>query len=295
MKILTSINTRFFQPVFRKLTGWSDLQEQVDTMHFILDHCLDITQAPKATGELRKTQLAAAEFLRIFHEICVKHDVHYWLDYGTLLGAVRHEGFIPWDDDMDISMTIDDFYKADKILPNELEKYGVCYHHQNKWAATMNIWNAGIILDVFPVDSVSSYEVSNHDELKMRLINYNKYWLKHKNDKFDTINEVRYRIIGQKDNNGIWYHMAESAFDKTVFENNTIFPLQKMKFEGYELYVPNNYDEYLKEEFGNYMSFPKNGVLHHHGGGGNPIYMNAKRKGFDLDKFIAQMKTIHII
>lgn len=295
MKILTSINKRVFQPIFRKLTGWSDLQEHVDTMHFILDHCLDITEAQKATGELRKTQLAAAEFLRIFHEICVKHDIYYWLDYGTLLGAVRHGGFIPWDDDMDISMTLDDFYKADKILPCELKKYGFEYCKMSNWGAAFSKWDAGIILDVFTIDSVNPEYASNHNEVRKRLEIYNKYWLKHKNETFETINDARHRIIGKEDNNGIWYHTAESDFDQTVFDNSTIFPLRQMKFEGYDFFIPNNYDIYLQEEFGNYMSFPKNGVLHHHGGGGNPIYMNAKRKEFDIDEFTNKMKTIHII
>ena len=82
--------------------------------------------------------------------------------------------------------------------------------------------------------------------------------------------------------------------DSSTFSNDIVFPLKKHKFEEYEFYVPNNYHEYLREEFGNYMSFPKNGVLHHHGGGGTPIYMNAKKKDFDLDSFTNKFKKIHI-
>lgn len=294
MKLFARLNTNICQPIFRKLTGWNDIQSQVDTLYFIMNHCLDITKVPKATGELRKTQLAAAEFLRIFHEICEKYDIKYWLDYGTLLGAVRHGSFIPWDDDMDISMTLEDLYKANEILPSELEKYGVSYHKRSHWESTMNIWKAGIILDIFTVESVSKKEVANHSEVKKRLEKYNKYWIKHKNDSFESVNTMRNKIMGTPDNLGIWYHTTESCYDNTIFDNNTIFPLKKMRFEGYDFYIPNNYDEYLKEEFGDYMSFPRNGVLHHHGGGGDPIYMNAKKKGFDLDSFTEELKTIHI-
>ena len=49
------------------------------------------------------------ELLRIFDHICREEHIDYWVDYGTLLGAVRHQGFIPWDDDIDVSMR--DVYK----------------------------------------------------------------------------------------------------------------------------------------------------------------------------------------
>ena len=48
------------------------------------------------------------ELLRIFDPICREEHIDYWVDYGTLLGAVRHQGFIPWDDDIDVSMRYED-------------------------------------------------------------------------------------------------------------------------------------------------------------------------------------------
>lgn len=53
---------------------------------------------------LRKAQLRMLEILVQVSSICDKHSIPYWIDYGTLLGAVRHNGFIPWDDDLDISI-----------------------------------------------------------------------------------------------------------------------------------------------------------------------------------------------
>ncbi|MBR5974606.1 MAG: LicD family protein [Clostridiales bacterium] len=65
------------------------------------------------TEELKKLQV---EMLDYFDAFCRRNNLHYWLDYGTLLGAVRHKGYIPWDDDLDVTMLRDDYEKAAKIF-----------------------------------------------------------------------------------------------------------------------------------------------------------------------------------
>ena len=58
---------------------------------------------------MRENQQAAAEVMSVIHDICKKLDLHYFLAYGTLIGAVRHNGYIPWDDDLDIMMPRPDY------------------------------------------------------------------------------------------------------------------------------------------------------------------------------------------
>ncbi|MGK6603265.1 LicD family protein [Proteus mirabilis] len=70
--------------------------------------------------DLRKKQLKMLKGLIEIHRICQLHNINYWLDAGTLLGAVRHSGFIPWDDDIDICMFRDDYNKFINIAKYEL-------------------------------------------------------------------------------------------------------------------------------------------------------------------------------
>ena len=78
----------------------------------------------KGDTVLRQAQLVMLRILRVFDAICTKHSLTYWLDAGTLLGAARHGGFIPWDDDIDVMMPLSDYEKfctlAEKELPFDM-------------------------------------------------------------------------------------------------------------------------------------------------------------------------------
>lgn len=71
---------------------------------------------------LRACQLKQLSILEEVDRICKKHGIGYWLDGGSLLGAVRHGGFIPWDDDIDIGMTKSDLERFEKLLRQNCPK-----------------------------------------------------------------------------------------------------------------------------------------------------------------------------
>ena len=71
---------------------------------------------PKAVGSLRIIQEAGILLLKAFDKICSDNSINYWIFAGTLLGAVRHRGFIPWDDDIDVCMCRNDYLKLSKVL-----------------------------------------------------------------------------------------------------------------------------------------------------------------------------------
>ena len=123
--------------------------------------------------EFRKLQLTELEMLKEFDKVCRKHNIKYSIWGGTLLGAVRHKGFIPWDDDIDVVMLRKEYNKFTKVA-NELDPNN-CYYQDNntdpyyRWGygklrKTNTIFirvgqehikcKTGIFMDLFPLDGI---------------------------------------------------------------------------------------------------------------------------------------------
>ena len=82
--------------------------------------------------ELKKIQIEMLDFV---HKFCIDNNINYWLDWGTLLGAIRHKGYIPWDDDIDIGMLRKDYDKFIRIFPsNKSSIYDLhCFENDNNY------------------------------------------------------------------------------------------------------------------------------------------------------------------
>ena len=72
------------------------------------------------SAEMKRGWAAILDILGEISDICLRHDISWWLDWGSMLGAVRHHGFTPWDDDIDISMLREDYMRFIKVAPEEL-------------------------------------------------------------------------------------------------------------------------------------------------------------------------------
>ena len=72
---------------------------------------------------LRRQQHRMLEMVVELDRVCRKHNIPYFLYGGTLLGAVRHNGFIPWDDDLDVGLLREDYLRLLKVLPEELPSH----------------------------------------------------------------------------------------------------------------------------------------------------------------------------
>lgn len=99
--------------------------ENIDyKLNLLCDYYFDVRNVRKAIGALREYQEKDVDLLRTFISICSKHNLTYWLDFGSLLGSYRHSGFVPWDNDLDVSMP-SDFYERLREYASEFEKAGM--------------------------------------------------------------------------------------------------------------------------------------------------------------------------
>lgn len=121
------------------------------------------------------------EILDVFHKICIENNLRYSLAYGTLLGAVRHKGFIPWDDDIDVMMPREDYEKLLALWKKKAPKEYIIQNYHNLEDYTNNFakirknhttfiqdecelkkeYHKGIFIDIFPCDRVASGVINN--------------------------------------------------------------------------------------------------------------------------------------
>jgi lipopolysaccharide cholinephosphotransferase len=136
---------------------------------------MDRFQSTMITPEvLRQAQKVMLYIMKAIHRVCEEYQIHYWLDYGTLLGAIRHDGFIPWDDDMDICMMREDYDRFCQVAPKALGEafflqtpesdpsflgmYAKVRLNGTLWqeasAARSQVNHLGLFVDIFPMDAM---------------------------------------------------------------------------------------------------------------------------------------------
>ncbi len=255
---------------------------------------------------LRDIQNAALEILIVFAKLCDEHGLNYYISGGTYLGAVRHKGFIPWDDDVDVAMPRRDYNEflniADQYLPESMQlvhykkKKGTIHYsakiednryqlvdHTASIPRTVNLW-----IDIFPLDGLPE------NALVRKVHSFHLLYLRamFKYSLFD-------KIVNQSNRNRPWYERllidfgkvvklekimnpdrcmekldyALSKYDfyesklvmnfmgsykfKSVMDRESIYADGALyEFEGVLLNGPANYDAYLSQIYGDYMTLP---------------------------------------
>ena len=264
---------KYIRKIAGKIVGIEKYDNRINTAFYFINQYLDVTKAPKAEGALRDLQLCDYALLRILDKVCERNNLTYWLDYGTLLGAIRHEGFIPWDDDADVSMPREDFDRAKVVLKEAVEKYGidVNYPSGNEHARlgfSYKHKETGIWIDIFPVDFVASSgnSIEEKEQIKKRVLKYAARFRKRlKKLNSDKVTQQREKYIRGEGVCNMMVHGMEFPHNKwIVIEKEKVVPCVRATFEGGQFRVPADYPAYLTAVFGkNYMGFPQSGLEHH--------------------------------
>jgi len=235
---------------------------------------------------LREAQLIMLEMLVEFDTICKKHNLQYWLDSGTLLGAVRHKGFIPWDDDIDLSMPLEDYLKFQAIAKDELSeniffqtsktdknfKFDYIKLRSNK-AEIVEFhekdrevgYHQGVFVDIFPMLTIpnSDFYYNYYSDIFKLIRDVSSISLHTPNGKDHP--KARAKLLESIDT----LHQGWESKDTKViysgampdvpawFDIDEIFPLATLEFEGLNFSIPKNPQHYLGSIYSfNFMELP---------------------------------------
>ncbi|WP_448779044.1 LicD family protein [Bacteroides congonensis] len=246
-----------------------------------------------ATYDIRPLQLRILKNLSAIDKVCKEHNLRYYIMAGTMLGAVRHKGFIPWDDDLDIGMPRADYdllmSNAKEWLPKPYE--AVCAENDKEYplpfakiqdADTTLIermhlkYLGGVYIDVFPLDGVPEKRMrqrmhfAKYEFYKrvLYLIHRDPYkhgkgpssWIPLLCRKLYTLTEVQRKIRKV---------MTKYDFDscplvcdyddgmKGIMPKEILGTPTPVLFEGEEVWGVQEYDAYLTRKYGDYMTIPK--------------------------------------
>ncbi len=246
------------------------LEKIDDKLRLLLDQLVDIRSLKPATGRLRLRQELGVQILRLVSSIASCVGAEFRLDYGTLLGAVRHGGFVPWDDDVDISLMRPDYERLCKKLSCGLPggllfERGSSACHGHFGIARVFDPVTDIHVDLYPHERVdgaartdgmpteweNQYQdefraVASASEFSPALLNRITNW---QND----------HAVGTGDCIGIAlsmeFFLAPPAA-RCVFREQDIFPLKSVEFEGCSFPAPAEPERVLAKVYGDIMRFP---------------------------------------
>ena len=251
---------------------------------------------------VKQSWACCLDVLAEIDRICTAHDIEYYADWGTLLGAVRHGGIIPWDDDVDICMKRDDYIKFRAVADDELPSEYVIHdyeRHEDHWLFLSRVvnnahygftedflnshynfpWLASV--DIFVKDYLyddSQKEKERCDEIMHILVIAENYINKGEREKAIELYKKAERVMGRVPRNKSntigqifpWILKGQHGEPKACYE-----PAIRLPFEDTTIPVPSHYHELLSKRYGNYLEVHKGAAGHNY-----PAFDN-QRKAFE--------------
>lgn len=244
--------------------------------------------------EIKNCQLEMLDFI---NDICKKNNITYFLSYGSLLGAVRHKGMIPWDDDIDISLYREEYIKLiNAINKSNHPKYKILDYYNSDWyfhnfSALIDIstvikdnvkykkHDTSIFVDIFPIDTFDDLSIIDkaYKYVALRQLCYVKrehatygdsklkdfiriicwYALRLLNPRY-FYKKIDTLVSNARNKHGKYEAAIGISKDKMkeVFPSGTLREIIHVDFEGRSLPIPKNYDIFLSQFYGDYMTPP---------------------------------------
>ena len=242
--------------------------------------------------EAKKIELDILDFIDSF---CKEHGINYCINYGTLIGAIRHKGFIPWDDDIDLSMTRENYERFIQLFSEKQSRYQILsletddqYFNNfikivdptTKIIDTRNTktYDSGVFIDIFPMDTFNDTKVVDicYKLESFKLLSFSK----HKNivygdsklkDLIRTLfwlllrpvsprffaNQIEKQIQKYRVKDGKYIAFIQSkAKEKEIFPRDMFDELIETPFEHLVLPAPKHFDAVLKQFYDDYMTVP---------------------------------------
>lgn len=275
----------FYKKSAIKNVSAKQYEKDKNQVKLLLDK-INPSEIKPASGSIRETQLRELEFAKsILKDIEENTGLKPFMDDGTLLGAVRHKGFIPWDDDFDFSLMRNDYEKLIKYFKSKyiyidtsklhnkhfndkikesLKKYPnqvfvarrltslKCYKGTQENFAVVDFFALDYYNDTHNIETLQKYANSIKEKVKKLKVFKDRFkFYEEEIAKNKDIVEESNTIQAGIDNYDFYYYSM-----KGIRRKSDIFPLKKIQFEDTEFYAPNNPHEYLKTIYNNYEKLP---------------------------------------
>lgn len=247
------------------------------------------------TKKQKKIWAVEIDLLVKFDEICRKHNLRYSLAGGSLLGAIRHNGFIPWDDDVDVFMPRADYEQLKEYKEEFEEPYFLQYPGNDNgyyfsyaklrnsnttsisWAFRYEDFNQGCFLDIFPLDNYQPIDIETNISRIKNLIAESSALMRRSNTFPDTNDKEKLAKFPMIRDGNTLFHELDSVlrqyeskpsekyivwsfvgydYRRLTFNKRLFDELTEVDYYGHKVFIPLNYDEVLKISFGDYMTFP---------------------------------------
>ncbi len=240
----------------------------------------------------KEIQAHILEVLIYLDEVCRKNNIKYMLCSGTCLGAVRHKGFIPWDNDADVFMDRENYNKFFDVMQKENSKFKLLdykntenYCHPffklvdsstyvNEIDLRYKSKQMGVWVDIFPIDGLPNNKKEQKKYLRKRyiklkllcaeiIISPNPIKRAIKNFIRLFLSKPYYKRIEDLDNFCLQNsspdgkYMLDATWGTKSFPRECWDNLTEAEFEGHMFFIPKNYNLYLSTIYGDYMKLPK--------------------------------------